>query len=86
MKIEITEQNGIKHAPYGHMLHGEIRVVDAADGEFFCANGWARDVDGNVETGERGSLDRVNPEEWKKDRAAEPREMIEPTPVHMRAK
>lgn len=65
MKIEITEQTGIKTAEYGHMQHGEIRVVDNHLGQFYCANGWAKDVDGVVPTGQRGSLDRQVPSEWK---------------------
>lgn len=64
MKIEILEETGIKHAPYGHMQKGEIRVVDDHDGQFFCGNGWALDVDENVPTGKRGSLDRKDPAAW----------------------
>lgn len=64
MKIEVIEPGGIKHAPYGHLQLGEIRVVDDQFGKFACANGWAKDVDGQVETGERGKLDHHNPEEW----------------------
>ena len=65
MKIEIIEPGGIKHAPYGHLQEGEIRVVDDHHGEFFCANGWAKDVDDNVPTGDRGSLDRTDPEKFR---------------------
>ena len=56
MKIEILEK----------ILHerevfeaGETRVVDDALGQYFCANGWAKDVDGNVQTGERDVNRRV---------------------------
>lgn len=31
---------------------GEVRVVPDEDGAYFCANGWAEDVAGNVPTGE----------------------------------
>lgn len=64
MRIEITEPTGVRTAEYGHMQQGEIRVVDDHLGQFYCANGWARDVDGHVETGARGSLDRLVPAEW----------------------
>lgn len=62
MKIEILEETGIRHEGLGHMQKGEIRVVPNQLGAFFCANGWARDVDERVETGERGKLDLQNPE------------------------
>lgn len=64
MKIEILEETGVKTEKYGHMRHGETREVDDHDGAFFCANGWAKDVDGSIPTGERGSLDHMNPDEW----------------------
>ena len=56
MKIEVLEK----------ILHerevfeaGETRVVDDALGKYFCANGWAKDADGNVPTGERDVNRRV---------------------------
>lgn len=70
MKIEILEWTGIKHAPYGHMLLGEVRVVSDQAGLFFCANGWAKDVTGQVATGPRGSQDHVDPATWKPEDAS----------------
>jgi len=32
---------------------GDIRTVSQEDGEYFCSNGWAEDVEGKVATGER---------------------------------
>ena len=32
---------------------GDVRNVSDEDGEYFCSNGWAKDVDGKVATGER---------------------------------
>ena len=55
MKVEILEKE-IKHGgPNGLEIfaEGEIRVVPDHVGEYFCRLGWAKDVDGNVETGER---------------------------------
>lgn len=57
MKIEITEGNGKN----GHAIvwegmsyfNGDQRTVPKALGELFCSLGWARDIDGNVETGAR---------------------------------
>lgn len=65
MKIEILEATGVKHAPYGHMKQGEIREVDPQFGAFACANGWARDVDGAVATGDRGQFDLHDPIGWQ---------------------
>lgn len=73
MKIEITEETGIKDAKYGHMQPGEVRVVDDDFGRFVCANGWARDLEGLEPTGERGKLDRKDPAEWAKENPPEPR-------------
>ena len=64
MKIEILEETGIKTPEYGHMQKGEIRIVDDHLGAYYCSNGWARDCDEKVPTGERGKLDRLNPAEW----------------------
>ena len=55
MKVEILEPS-IKHEIDGVLVtfeQGEIRSVPDNVGSFFCANGWAKDVDGNVETAER---------------------------------
>lgn len=81
MKIEILEETGIKTSEYGHMKHGEIRVVEDGDGEFYCANGWAKDVDGQVETGKRGKLDRVDPKKWAADKKAEKADKVQPQNV-----
>lgn len=70
MMILITEENGIKHQPYGHMKKGETREVSDDDGRFFCANGWARDTKGIVETGKRGSLDNIDPKKWIEENPA----------------
>lgn len=52
MKIEITEPNGILHGRE-RFESGDVRSVDDALGDYFCRMGWAKDVDGNVPTGER---------------------------------
>jgi 8-oxo-dGTP pyrophosphatase MutT (NUDIX family) len=82
MRIEVTEETGIRHQPinpntppYGHLKCGEVREVDDADGRFFVANGWARDVEGNQPTGERGKLDRTDPAKFPH---AEPSPRIDP--------
>lgn len=31
---------------------GDVVTVDDESGEYFVTNGWAEDVDGNIETGE----------------------------------
>lgn len=72
MRIEITEETGIRHAPYGHMKKGEIREVEDDHGAFFVANGWAKDVDDpDAEPKERGSLDHQDPEAWTKKQRGE---------------
>lgn len=50
MKIEILEN--FKHGR-DQYLQGETRVVTEEDGVYFCSNGWAKDVDGKVATGDR---------------------------------
>ena len=55
MKVEILEES-IKHEIDGVLVtfeEGEIRSVPDNVGSYFCANGWAKDVDGNVETAAR---------------------------------
>lgn len=47
MKLEILET--IKHGR-DVFEAGEVRVVDDATGAYFCDMGWAKDVDGAVET------------------------------------
>jgi len=75
MRIEILEPE-IKHAPYGSLLKGEVRVVDAQFGRFACANGWAKHLPAEgeqlVPTGKRGSQDYHDPAEWKEGDAAKP--------------
>lgn len=86
MRIEIIEPTGIKHAPYGHMLQGEVREVDEQFGRFACANGWAKDVAGQVPTGQRGSQDYQDPAKWEPgksaSKAAEPK--IQPADVKLK--
>jgi hypothetical protein len=76
MKIEVLEAE-IKQAPYGVLKQGETRVVGVNFGRFACANGWARDLSGEVETGERGSQDYANPEEWTPE-TPQPRRLVQP--------
>lgn len=55
MRVKILEDK-IRHAIDGvphEFLKDEVRVVPDADGAYFCALGWAEDVDGVVKTGER---------------------------------
>lgn len=50
MKIEVLEE--IRHGR--DVFHeGESRVVDDDVGAYFCANGWAKDAAGAVETANR---------------------------------
>ena len=57
MKVEILEENGIKHGNKDGILEvfnfGDIRTVPDDVGEYFCALGWAKDVDGKTPTAER---------------------------------
>ena len=50
MKVEILET--IKHER-DQFEAGETRVVPDNLGAYFCANGWAKDTEGKVETAER---------------------------------
>lgn len=76
MKLEIIEPSGIKHAPYGHLQAGEVRVVSEQDGHFFCANGWAKHLPAEgeqlVPTGKRGSQDYKDPATWQPADADQP--------------
>lgn len=54
MKVEFLES--VKHAIDDELKsfsEGDIVTVPDAVGEYFCSLGWAKDVDGKVETGER---------------------------------
>ncbi len=66
MRIEVLEK--FKHSGQTYEL-GEVRVVGPALGIQACANGWAKDLDGNVETGElkRGDNASLNPENISHD-------------------
>lgn len=69
-KIEVLEPTGIKHAPYGHMLQGEVVIVDRQFAQFACANGWAKhypkEGEEAIPTAEqRGTMDRHDPSKWK---------------------
>lgn len=56
MKIEILEN--VKHERELY-AEGDVRTVTAELGAYFCACGWARDVDGVVETGDRDLAPKV---------------------------
>jgi hypothetical protein len=63
MKIELLEK--VKHDGTTYEAE-EVRVVPDAIGEYFCKNGWAKDLDGNVETGVRDTTARkVQPADMK---------------------
>lgn len=47
MKVNIIQN--FKHKGQDFFI-GEIRVVDASTGKYFCRAGWAEDVDGIVPT------------------------------------
>lgn len=58
MKVEILEETGVKHVVDGELKsfsHGDVVTVPDAVGEYFCSLGWAKDVDGKTETGERNT-------------------------------
>jgi len=50
MRVEILEK-----VMHGRDVYeaGEVRIVDEELGSYFCSAGWAKDLDGNVETAER---------------------------------
>lgn len=50
MKIEMLED--VLHGRE-QFSEGEVRLVDEDVGQYFCSNGWANDLEGKVETGER---------------------------------
>lgn len=50
MRIELLET--VKHERDIYES-GDVRTVPDGVGQYFCAQGWAKDVDGNVATGER---------------------------------
>ena len=52
MKVKILEDGGIRHGGQ-HFANGDEVTVSDEVGEAWCGAGWAKDLDGNVETGER---------------------------------
>lgn len=50
IKIEVLEKFSIDNNAY---YAGEIRQVEDEVAKTACGAGWARDVDGNIPTGER---------------------------------
>ena len=55
MRVEIIESS-IKHEIDGVLVtfeQGDIRTIPDVHGVFFCKNGWAKDLDGNIETAGR---------------------------------
>ena len=68
MRCEIIDPSGVKHAPFGHMLCGEVRILEGEEHEAFArfaiANGWMRHLpmDGeekipDCDPSQRGKLD-----------------------------
>ena len=57
MRVEITEERLSDTDPETgrHYLHeaGDVITVPDSLGKTWCKHGWAKDVDGNVPTGER---------------------------------
>lgn len=51
MRVEITEER-LKDAGY-NLTRGDTITVPDEVGAAWCSHGWAKDVDGNVATGER---------------------------------
>lgn len=78
MRIEVTEETGIRHEGLGHMQKGEIRVVPNDLGLFFCSNGWAKDVDGETPTGVRGGIDYEDPTTWAKGQREAAEKVVQP--------
>jgi hypothetical protein len=58
MKVKILEETGVRHNGI-HVSHGDEVTVPDRVGAMFCANGWAEDLDGKEETGERRFQDNV---------------------------
>lgn len=52
MKVKILEETGIREAGLLYP-HGDQVTVPDEVGEKWCGAGWAEDLAGNVETGER---------------------------------
>lgn len=52
MKVKILEDGGIRHAGQHFESGDEVTVPDEV-GAAWCGVGWAEDLAGNVETGER---------------------------------
>lgn len=50
MKVEMLET--VRHDGSEYVA-GDVRVVSDDLGNYFCGNGWAKDVDGSVETAAR---------------------------------
>ena len=60
MKIELLET--VLHGR-DRFEAGDIRTVPDEVGAYFCGNGWAKDVDGTVATGERSTTEvRLTPD------------------------
>lgn len=52
MKVEILEETGIREAGIHYAHEDQVTVPDEV-GARWCGAGWAKDLAGNVETGER---------------------------------
>jgi hypothetical protein len=52
MKVEILEETGIREAGVLYSHEDQVTVSDEV-GERWCGAGWAKDLAGKVETGER---------------------------------
>lgn len=55
MRIEITSKRVVEKRPY--YVKGDVVTVDDATGRRFVENGWAIDVDGNVQPGKTSGGD-----------------------------
>ena len=58
MQVEILEEGGVKHGQNHYQKGDRVTSVEGTDfdgdvAEAWCAHGWAKDVAGKVETGER---------------------------------
>lgn len=62
MKVEIIEEE-LRHEIPGEGLcifvKGDVKTVPDKDGEYFCRNGWAIDLDGKCESAERDTNRKV---------------------------
>lgn len=58
MRVEITEQTGIRHDG-AYFSFGDVVTVPDAVGAYFCGLGWAKDVEGKVATGDRNTSNVV---------------------------